>query len=115
MATQSTPTSSNDHPPTRRIRSGNLKLLLTAIGDPVRWHILSELLKGEALPIKEIGLRIGLPMTNTSKHIQHLFKAGIVERRYNRAYQIQAHFITPGSQVLRIGPISVDLAGVDFK
>ena len=87
--------------------------LMLALGMSPRWQILRELLKGEALPVKELSVRIGLPMTNTSKHVQNLARAGIVEQTYNRAYRVVRQYVGTepdtvdlGVMVLRLGQLA---------
>src|SRR5687768_16780072 len=81
----------------------HLETILLGIGRAPRWQILRELLKGEALPVKELGLRIGLPMTNTSKHVQNLVRAGLVEQTFNRAYRVPRRFLTSEPDTLDLG------------
>jgi len=66
--------------------------LLLAIGDPLRWQILSELSSGQALMVKEIAGKVGRKPTVISKHLLVLRQAGIVVQE-RRLYRIPSGFI----------------------
>lgn len=78
--------------------------LLAAIGDPVRWRILSELSAGEPLMVVEIAERIGRDAGLVSKHLAVLRKAGLVVSGRARLYQIPLQFLpSPGQRVVDYG------------
>jgi DNA-binding transcriptional ArsR family regulator len=65
-----------------------LKHLATILHDPVRWRILKELAKGEALPVWVLaGLARSTP-PKVSKHMAVLRKARLVTVGYGRLYKL---------------------------
>lgn len=50
------------------------------LADPTRLRILSSLC-GEERPVNEVVERVGLTQANTSRHLNILYRAGIVDRR----------------------------------
>ena len=50
------------------------------LADPTRLRILSSLC-GEERPVHEVVERIGLTQANISRHLNILFRAGVVDRR----------------------------------
>ncbi len=72
------------------------KRLLTAVSDPTRWLILSELLKGEALPVVELARRLKVNPSTTSKHAWVLRRCGILLVGYGTLYRISPSFLVPG-------------------
>jgi DNA-binding transcriptional ArsR family regulator len=62
--------------------------LATILHDPVRWRILKELAKGEALPVIELAMRARTKATKVSKHMAVLRKAGLVTTIYGRLYKL---------------------------
>lgn len=78
--------------------------LLTGLGEPVRWRILSELSAGEPLMVMEIAARLRRSADLVSKHLAVLRKAGVVEVGRGRLYQIPRRYLpTPGERVLDFG------------
>lgn len=67
--------------------------LVAAIGEPIRWAILSELSLGEPLMVKELAQKLRRSPTLISKHMAVLRKAGAVEIGRGGLYQIPAHFL----------------------
>jgi DNA-binding IclR family transcriptional regulator len=80
-----------------------LRKFLVAIGSVERWQILQELAKGEALPVRMLAKRIGIPETNVSKLMVSLRESGIAERTPSRAYRIHPQFTVPGEQAVDLG------------
>jgi len=70
------------------------KLVATILHDPIRWRILRELCKGEALPVIELAIRARTRPTKVSKHMAVLRKAGLVTTHYGRLYRL-APVLTP--------------------
>jgi DNA-binding transcriptional ArsR family regulator len=65
-----------------------LKHLASVLHQPVRWRILKELAKGEALPVWVLaGLARSTP-PKVSKHMAVLRKAGLVTVGYGRLYKL---------------------------
>jgi hypothetical protein len=58
--------------------------------------MLDELVKEDALTSAEIGRRIGIPMSNASKHMLQLKRCGLVTRGYGNVYRIPTEFRDPG-------------------
>jgi len=78
--------------------------LLAAIGDPVRWRILSELSAGEPLMVIEIAERIKRDAGLVSKHLAVLRRAGLVVASRARLYQIPKPYLpAPGQRVADFG------------
>ena len=78
--------------------------LLAAIGDPVRWRILSELSAGEPLMVIEIAERIKRDAGLVSKHLAVLRQAGLVVAGRARLYQIPKQYLhAPGQRLADYG------------
>jgi DNA-binding transcriptional ArsR family regulator len=92
-----------------------LNLVLTAVSDGTRWRILDELLKEDALTSAEIGRRIGIPMSNASKHMLQLKRCGLVTRGYGNVYRIPEAFRIPGERALDLGAVVMRLDALDVK
>lgn len=69
-----------------------LKHLATVLHDPVRWRILKELAKGEALPVWVLAGRARSTPPKVSKHMAVLRKAGVVTVGYGRLYKLAPDF-----------------------
>jgi len=69
--------------------------VIAALGNPVRWHILRELARGEPLPVVELSRRLGWVPANLSRHALVLLRAGVVERGYGQLYRIPERFLVP--------------------
>ena len=50
--------------------------MLQAVGDPVRWNILRELVSGSSLSVQELRARLGGKQSQMSKHLAVLRAAG---------------------------------------
>jgi DNA-binding transcriptional ArsR family regulator len=77
--------------------------VIRALGNPVRWAILRELARGEALPVSELARRQGISDVALSKHAIALRQAGLVERGWGKLYRIAAAVQVPGQ------PLSLDV------
>ena len=85
--------------------------LLSAIGDSLRWGILSELSAGEPLMVKELAQRLQRTPTVISKHLAILRASGAVVIGRGRLYQIPAQFLpAPGERVVDFGHCLLRLA-----
>ena len=62
------------------------------VSDPVRWGILRELLKGEALPPLELARRVGRSRDAVSKHLGVMRRSGVVVTGFGRLYSIAPAF-----------------------
>ncbi len=81
-----------------------LSKLARVLGNPMRWRILLELAKGEALPVKELARRISCSPDLTSKHLAILRRVGFVMTGYGHLYQlVPALRPEPGGRVLDLG------------
>jgi hypothetical protein len=81
-----------------------LETLCTLLGAPVRWELIRELCKGEALPVGELARRVGCSSTLTSKHLAVLKKFGVVVIYYGQLYRIAPAFQPkPGETTLDLG------------
>ncbi|MCX7007004.1 MAG: helix-turn-helix domain-containing protein [Kiritimatiellaeota bacterium] len=81
-----------------------LETLARVLNDPVRWMILRELAKGEALPVVELGRRTGRSANMTSKHMMLMRAAGLVVAGYGRLYSLApAVRPAPGATKLDLG------------
>lgn len=80
-----------------------LRKILVAVGTPDRWRVLQELVKDEALAVKTIAERTGLPESNVSKLLVSLRASGIAERTPARAYRINKRYLVPGESALDLG------------
>ena len=69
-----------------------LKHLATVLHDPVRWRILKELAKGEALPVWVLAGLARSTAPKVSKHMAVLRKAGVVAVGYGRLYKLAPGF-----------------------
>ena len=58
----------------------NLEQLILSLGHPNRWKILKELTCGETRTIAELAKVAGCGYDNAAKHLQQLFRAGMVVR-----------------------------------
>ena len=59
-----------------------------ALNDSARWRILRELARGKALPVSELGRRVGRTVDSVSKHMIVLRKAGLVVSGFGRLYEL---------------------------
>jgi DNA-binding transcriptional ArsR family regulator len=68
--------------------STSLKLegLARALNSADRWRILRELAKGQALPVQELGRRVGCSAAQASKHMALLREEGLVVAGFGRLY-----------------------------
>ncbi len=91
-----------------------LKSVLSAIGTPTRWRILSELSAGEPLMVSEIAQRTGQSADLVSKHLALLRKCGMVVRSRGVFHQIPGQYLpVPGRRVVDFGHclLRLDAAG----
>lgn len=58
------------------------------LNDPARWRILRELAKGKALPVSELGRRVGRTADSVSKHMIVLRQARLVVSGFGRLYEL---------------------------
>ena len=82
--------------------------MAVAIGSTVRWQILRELAKGQALPLAELTRRIKLEaLTN---HMQTLITSGWVERKFGTLYALtDAVRVDTAAGVMDLGPLILKL------
>jgi DNA-binding transcriptional ArsR family regulator len=79
--------------------------LAQLLNHPARWRIFHALAAGEALPVKEVARRVGKPVTNVSKYLIDMRKAGYLEKAYGVTYRLApAYLPAPGSGVIDLGP-----------
>jgi DNA-binding transcriptional ArsR family regulator len=73
--------------------STSLKLenVTRALGNAGRWRILRELAKGQALPVQELGHRVGCSPAQASKHMALLREVGLVVAGYGRLYSLSSN------------------------
>jgi predicted transcriptional regulator len=69
-----------------------LATLCRLLGAPVRWFLIRELCKGEALPLGELARRVGCSPDLTSKHLAVMRKFGLVVLYYGQLYRIAPAF-----------------------
>jgi DNA-binding IclR family transcriptional regulator len=79
--------------------------ILTIVSEKNRWLILRELMKGKPLPVSELSKRTGLSRVNTSKHAVSMERRGFLIRGFGGLYEIPAHFLVPGENVLDFGAV----------
>ena len=101
--------------PARRVFPLSLDLVITAISDRTRWRMLDELLKEDALTSAELGRRVGIPMSNASKHMLQLKRCGLVTRGFGNVYRIPEAFRIPGQRALDFGAVVVRLDALDER
>jgi DNA-binding MarR family transcriptional regulator len=58
--------------------SANPSKLLLAVGEPTRWVVMRELLRGKPLTVRELSARAGRKANQMGKHMAVLSKLGIV-------------------------------------
>jgi DNA-binding transcriptional ArsR family regulator len=80
-------------------------LVIRALSNPIRWAILRELARGEALPVVEMARRLKVPQGSLAKHALILRQAGLLERGYGMLYRIPPALHIPDQ------PLSLD-AGI---
>ena len=90
----------------------DVRQLARILSAPGRWHILDELVKGEALPVQELARRTGISREQTSKHCLFMRRLGVVVSGYGRLYSL-APAVVPrdGSQSIRLGLCTIHLRG----
>ena len=90
---------------------GTLKLkdIVWCAGSLPRWRILAELAKGEPLPTKELSKRIRVSPNATSKHLNQMLKAGLLDRGYADLYRIPQRFVVPGQPAIDYGAMVLRL------
>ena len=62
------------------------------LGEPMRWRIVRELAKGEALPVQELARRTGRSPSLISKHVAALRAHGVAVVGYGRLYSLAPAF-----------------------
>ena len=67
----------------------SLSLLLS---DATRWRALRELAKGEALPVSELGRRVGRTANAMSKHMAVMCRVGVAQVGFGRLYGLVPAF-----------------------
>lgn len=71
------------------------------LGNPARWIALRELSKESALPVYELGRRMGITPAAASKHVAMMLRFGVVTAVYGRLYALAPAF-RPVSGTLEI-------------
>jgi hypothetical protein len=66
----------------------NPNAVIRALSNPIRWRILRELARGEALPVVELSSRLKVSQMSLGKHAFILHQAGLLERGYGLLYRI---------------------------
>jgi predicted transcriptional regulator len=80
----------------------SVEVLTRAIGNPLRWRILTEISLRGPLMVSEIADALGSSMSHISKHIAILRKTGTVEQIRGRMHTVPARHIV-GIGVLDFG------------
>jgi hypothetical protein len=82
----------------------DLKQTLRAINQMSRWKMLKELTCGEARTIAELAAVGGCSYVSGVKHLQLLYRAGLVERGRGGVYQLVRQYLpAPGQPVVDFG------------
>ena len=88
----------------------SMKKVVQILGHDARWHILRELSKGQALPVSELGRRIGMRRNAVSKHVRILRRMGILEKGFGSLYTLTpAYRPAPSTATLDLGHCVVRL------
>jgi len=78
--------------------------LLNVISHSARWKILRALCAGEGMTVTQLADDLGLSVDMSSKHLKVLKDAGLVERKRNRLYALNAVYQpAPGEPLLDFG------------
>jgi DNA-binding IclR family transcriptional regulator len=80
-----------------------------ALGSVRRWKILTELGKGEPLPVTELARRTGFTRNAASKVLIQLHKGGLLERGYGNLYRIPARLLSANDRAIDLGPVVLRL------
>ena len=81
------------------------EVLAFALGSVRRWKLLTELGKGEPLPVNVLASRTGLSRNGASKVLNTLREGGILERGYGNLYRIPARFLDAEKRAIDFGPV----------
>ena len=82
--------------------------MAVAMGSAVRWQILRELAKGQALPVAELKRRMKGEII--TYHMKALVKSGWVERKYGTLYGLTDTVrVDTAAGVLDLGPLILKL------
>ena len=88
----------------------SLKQVTSLLGNTERWIVLRELSKEPALPVSELGRRIGRSPGMASKHVALMLKLGVVKSVYGRMYSLTPAFRpAPGTLEIDFGHCLVRL------
>jgi DNA-binding transcriptional ArsR family regulator len=88
----------------------DLESICLLLSDPTRWLLLRELAKGQALPVNELGQRLGRSPEAISKHLAVMRRLGVAEAGFGRLYSLSPSFRPePGAAVLDFGHCTVRL------
>jgi len=80
------------------------------LGNPARWIALRELCKEPALPVYELGKRMGITPAAASKHVALMLRIGVVTAVYGRLYALAPAFRpAPGTLEIDFGHCVVRL------
>ncbi len=80
------------------------------LGNPARWIALRELSKEPALPVYELGRRMGLTPAAASKQVALMLRLGVVTAVYGRLYALAPAFRpAPGTLEIDFGHCVVRL------
>jgi len=62
------------------------------VSDPTRWRLIRELAKGEALPVSELGRRLGRNSSAVGKHLAVMTRVGVTQSGFGRLYSLAPAF-----------------------
>ena len=84
--------------------------VVSLLGNTGRWIALRELCKEPALPVHELGRRMGLTPDAASKHVTLMLQLGVVTSVYGRLYSLAPAFRpAPGTLEIDFGHCLVRL------
>jgi DNA-binding transcriptional ArsR family regulator len=82
-----------------------LKIVLTAVSDMTRWRIFNELQQHGGMTTLFLSKKLGVPLTNISKHLTWLRNQGILVQGMGRVYRIADQFLVAGERALDFGSV----------
>ena len=83
--------------------------IVSCMGSLPRWRMLVELGKGEPLPTAELAKRVRMSPNATSKHLNQMHRAGLLDRGYADLYRIPQRFVVPGEPAIDYGALVLRL------
>src|SRR5215207_9762944 len=81
--------------------------ILTALAEPTRFRIVSEILQHGPNTAVPLAAKLGAEVKQVSRHLHILKAAGVLEQWVGRVFRIPERFLVPGERAIDLGPVRV--------